>query len=82
MAKREEVSATLPYDRLFEAGAVVQDRVTTLQTKDHLMGRIFTLLLLTGFLAGCHATELGRSIGFPAPQRTAPPIAPDAHPVH
>lgn len=28
------------------------------------------LLLLV--LAGCHTTDLGRSVGWPAPQRSAP----------
>lgn len=37
------------------------------------MIRFAMLLLASLALAGCHTTEFGRSIGFPAPQRTALP---------
>lgn len=35
------------------------------------MPRLIAAALLTLTLAACHTTDLGRSVGWPAPQRTA-----------
>lgn len=37
------------------------------------MLRFAALLLASLSLAACHTTDLGRSVGWPAPQRSAPP---------
>ncbi|CAH1650299.1 conserved exported hypothetical protein [Hyphomicrobiales bacterium] len=33
--------------------------------------RLVTLLFLTGALAACHTTDMGKSVGWPNPPRTS-----------